>query len=269
MKIFIVGLGLIGASIAEGLKNNHQVYGHDLISNERAIEKGLIIDSNLNHLSSADLVILALYPKDNVTFFKTHKNLFKKGQIIMDVSGTKVMMIDQLEELLDEGFIYVSTHPMAGKEKKGIEYADKKIFNQANFIICETKFQTTEAIRVVSDLAFELGFKKVSILDRYAHDRLIGFTSQLPHALAVSLVNSDIYKETSSFIGDSYRDLTRIAMINETLWQELFFENKKVLIEEINRFETELDKIKRALVLEDCEALKELFILSTKKRSAF
>lgn len=269
MKIFVVGLGLIGASFAQGLSNKHDVYGFDLVSNQKALEKGYIKGNDLNEISTSDVVILSLYPKDNVLFLKQHIQLFTNKQLIMDVAGTKVEMIDEIESLLPAGYRYVSAHPMAGKEKKGIDYADWKLFNNANFIICETNFSSKNDVLIVRELAYELGFKKVSELDKYAHDRLIGFTSQLPHALAVALVNSDIYQDTSRFTGDSYRDLTRIAMINEHLWQELFFENKKVLVEEINRFESELDKLKQALISEDKEMLIELFIASTKKRSGF
>lgn len=270
MKVFVVGLGLIGASIASGLsKAGHIVYGTDLVSNYIALEKKYILGHDIKKLSESDVVILCLYPKDNVTFVKKHQELFREQQIIMDVSGTKVEMIAALEKEIPLGVYYVSTHPMAGKEKKGIEYSNSGLFIGANFIICETDKSTIESIETVILLAKDLGFKKITQIDKYAHDRLIGFTSQLPHALAVSLVNSDIYSDTSSFTGDSYRDLTRIAMINENLWQELFFENKAVLIEEIKRFEQELDKIKNALMSEDKETLTELFIASTKKRSKF
>lgn len=270
MKIFVVGLGLIGASIASGLTNaGHEVYGTDLRSNDIALERKYIKGYDMEELCQADLVILCLYPKDNVAFVLKNQGLFKKNQILMDVSGTKVEMITELEKIIPEGVLYVSTHPMAGKEKKGIDYANSQMFVGANFIICQTKTSTISSVDVVIGIAKDLGFKKITQIDKHAHDRLIGFTSQLPHALAVSLVNSDIYADTSSFTGDSYRDLTRIAMINEDLWQELFFENKVVLIEEISRFEQELDKIKEALISGDSQTLTQLFIASTKKRSQF
>ena len=151
-------------------------------------------------------------------------------------------------------------------EKKGIDYASKEVFKGANYLITLTennkrKYWTSRKI------IYELGFKNIKFVTPSYHDKMIGFTSQLPHAIAVALINSDEEgRETGKFIGDSYRDLTRIANINEDLWSELFFENKENLLESINNFLDELNKIKSALIDRDEKLLKELFIKSTKRR---
>ncbi|MDX9808156.1 MAG: prephenate dehydrogenase [Acholeplasma sp.] len=272
MKIFIAGLGLIGGSYAEGLtQNGYEVYGYNRTKESEliAIERSYIKDAGLKYLPLCEVVILGFYPQLNVTFLNEHKHLLKPGQIITDVAGTKVEMIPQIEAILPKGVSYVSHHPMAGRETRGIERADCNMFKGANFLITPSAHSTIESIEVIKQLGRDLAFKKITIIDPKRHDQLIGFTSQLPHAMAVALVNSDAYDETSSFTGDSFRDLTRIAMINEVLWTELFFENKTILIDEIEKFERELDKIKQALNDNDKVSLANLFIQSTKKRSGF
>lgn len=272
MKIFIAGLGLIGGSYAEGLTlKGHEVYGYNRTkaSENIAIDRGYIIAAGLEYLPLCEVVILGFYPQMNVDFLKEIKPLLRQGQIITDVAGTKVEMIPQIEALLPGNVSYVSHHPMAGRETRGIDKADYKMFRGANFLITPSAHSTDSTIEVIKQIGRDLEFRRITIIDPKRHDQLIGFTSQLPHAMAVALVNSDTYEETSSFTGDSFRDLTRIAMINEVLWTELFFENKSILIEEIQKFEAELDKIKKALNEEDKQSLAELFIQSTKKRSGF
>ena len=271
MKIFIAGLGLIGASYASGLSKHYQVYGYDQDEStcNIALEKGYVKAIGLNHLSMCDVVILAFYPTVNIEFLKAHKGLFKPGQILTDVAGTKTFMMKEIEALIGDSIDYCSHHPMAGKEKKGIQYSDDQIFIQANFIIVPSVKTKKASLAFLKEMGDLLGFKKQTQIDMEKHDKLIGFTSQLPHAIAVALVNADDLEETQSFTGDSYRDLTRIAMINEDLWTELFFENKSFLLEEIDKFEKQLDLIKDAIKQEDKDALKQLFIASTEKRGRF
>ncbi len=160
----------------------------------------------------------------------------------------------------------LSHHPMAGREKIGIEYADDKIFNGANFIITPLEETPQQAMDVLKEIAQDLNFGKITTVSLDKHDQMIGFTSQLTHAIAVSLVNSDYAEDTQRFIGDSYRDLTRIAMINEVLWSELFLENRETLLKHIENFESELNVLKLALKQGDRALLQELFIKSTNIR---
>ena len=156
---------------------------------------------------------------------------------------------------------------MAGREKRGIDFASSKVFKGANYIITPIERNKEENIKLIENLAYEIGFKRVRRITPEFHDEMIGFTSQLPHAMAVALINSDEEgRDTGSFIGDSYRELTRIANINEDLWSELFLGNKDHLLKAINRFELELDLIKKAIYDNDAETLKQYFIKSTKRR---
>lgn len=272
MKIFIAGLGLIGASYASGLSNKgYQVYGYDKDDEtcKIALEKKYVKGIGLNYMTDCEVVILAFYPQVNISFIKENQSLLRPNQVLTDVAGTKTYMMGEIEKIILPDIDYCSHHPMAGKEKKGIAHADPKIFEGANFIVVPSKQTKENSLKVLEELGKALGFKKQTIIDKEKHDKLIGFTSQLPHAMAVALVNADDLVETESFTGDSYRDLTRIAMINEDLWSELFFENRSFLLDEIEKFEKELDVIKNALKQNNVDKLKATFVRSTEKRSRF
>ena len=268
MKICIVGLGLIGGSYAMGLSlKGHEVYGIDKNDDtiQYAINKGFIkagTSTNYAILSEMDLIILAIYPQSILNFLSENNKYFNKNQVITDVCGIKTSFVSKASLLSGEA-VYLSHHPMAGKEKIGIEYSDSKIFNGANFLITPINNTPEFAIELLKGIGNDLEFGRITVITPERHDKMIGFTSQLTHAIAVSLVNSDHDEETKSFIGDSYRDLTRIAMINEKLWSELFLENKNELLAHIESFENELDILKNALKTNDKDKLNELFKNST------
>ncbi len=263
MNILIVGLGIIGGSYAKGLKEKgHYIYGVDKLDStiEYALKNNIIDEGSNNakdFIEYADLIILGIYPNNLIEFLKENKNLFKENQIITDVCGVKSHFLKEAYELAKPAK-YISHHPMAGREKVGIEFADNKIFEGANFLIINYNNQDYE-INLLKSLASDLKFGKISIISMEKHDKMIGYTSQLAHAIAVALVNSDTEDDTFSFIGDSYRDLTRIAKINKNLWSELFLSNKEYLIDEIDNFQNELNKIKECLIKEDDNILKEIF----------
>ena len=195
------------------------------------------------------------------------ENKFKKGSIITDAVGIKSYFLEEAMTIIDPEVEFVSGHPMAGREKKGYGYASKEVFKNANYILIEHPVNQKECISFMERFVGTLGFKSVKIMSPQAHDEIISFTSQLPHAIAVSLINSDNEKyETGKYIGDSYRDLTRIANINENLWSELFLRNSDYLLASIEAFEEQLDLIKVALKDNDERLLKDLFIKSSLRR---
>lgn len=273
MKVFIVGLGLMGSSYAEGLvKKGYQVYGydHDQDVFQRAIKYGLIDkESSLKNLNEMDLILLALYPEDNIRFVEKYHHMFHENQLITDISGTKVDVVKAIENILSDKIAYTSHHPMAGKETKGIESRDYKFFKGANFLIVHTNRTKPKDELILKKIAADLGFKHTLTVSPKEHDELIAFTSQLTHILAVGLVNSDSYEHTKYATGDSYRDLTRIAKINENLWSELFLENKVALIERIQAFEKSLDILKDLIVNDDQEGLKKALKKAKEKRESF
>ena len=271
MKILIVGLGLMGGSYAMGLSlKGHEIYACDINNEsiEYAKNNNLIIDGSNDaskYIPEMDMIIIGLYPNYIVDFLKKHKSLFKKGQIITDLCGIKTYFLEEAQKNSGDAE-YISHHPMAGREKSGVNYANIEMFKKANFLITPTKNNTTHAIEMMKALGLDLGFGRISVVTPEHHDEIIAYTSQLTHAIAVSLVNADTDVDSKNFIGDSYRDLTRIAKINEELWSELFFDNKEALLKKISDFEAELDDIKTALISGDKELLKKKFISSTKHR---
>ncbi len=270
VRYFIVGLGMIGASYAKKLaKAGYLVYGHDIDekTNKIALKKGYIKDYGLDFLPNSDVVILTLYPKANVEFVKKNINRFDSVKFVTDVAGIKEKNTDEIAFLLKDKTVYLSHHPMAGSEKSGIMAANENVFKNANFLIIGNK--ESQGIEYLLDLFRNLNFGRVSIIDQSTHDLMISFTSQLPHLIAVGLVNSDIYENTKDFSGDSFKDLTRIANINVELWSELFFSNKDYLLNDMKRFKVELEKLIAALEKNDEKELKKLLTTAKEKRNSY
>lgn len=277
MIITIVGLGVVGASYGLALKDkNIEVYGIDIdykvlkkAKNMNIIKDGFIYNSieSKDIISRSDILIISIYPRKIKEFIEVYKSYFSEELIITDVTGVKERLVSELELILPNHVDFIFAHPMAGREKKGIDYASADVFKEANFIITPTKKNKERNIEVVEDLAKQMGFLNINKVSPREHDYIISFTSQLPHVLAVSLINSDdLTFDTGSFIGDSYRELTRIANINEELWTELFLENKENLLRRIENFEKELLKIRQCLLKGDDETLKEIFREATRRR---
>lgn len=268
MNVLIVGLGLMGGAYAYKLKNKgYTVYATDINQGaiDYAIDNEYINGGDINpekFIKSSDVIILAIYPKLVLEFIDKYKHLFNEKQIITDICGVKSTFVyDAIKNSYPAK--YVSHHPMAGREKSGVNYSNEVSFGGANYIITVTDDSDKEAVEVLRKIGADLAFSRITVIDVKTHDEMIGFTSQLTHAIAVSLVNSDHNPNTKFFIGDSYRDLTRIAKINEELWSELFLENKENLLHHIESFENELDILKKALKNENKEELKEIFKHST------
>ncbi|MCI6276772.1 MAG: prephenate dehydrogenase [Clostridium sp.] len=274
MNIVIVGLGVIGGSYALALKDcgYTHVYGIDTnfetlktAENKGIIKKGFTHGEDI--LGQCDLVILSIYPDSVTKFLTENKPFFKAGAIITDATGVKGVIVSDIEKILRDDIEFVFGHPMAGREKKGIAFADSNVFKGANYIITPTDRTSSYAASIVENLALDMGFKRVTRVHPEEHDALIAFTSQLPHIIAVALINSDDKKyETGKFIGDSYRELTRISNINGSLWTELFLNNKENLLRSIENFETQLHLLKNGLIANDENLLMELFKESSTRR---
>lgn len=274
MKIAIVGLGVIGGSFAMALKKAgyDEVYGIDI--DESTITKaksiGIIKDGCTKGneiLKEADLVIISIYPKLIKKFILENKLNFKKGAVITDTTGIKGLFIKEILEILPNSVDFIFGHPMAGREKKGLDFASNEVFNGANYILINSEFNKVENIELLENIIYSIGFSKIRKVSADFHDEIISYTSQLPHALAVALINSDENnRATGDFIGDSYRELTRIANINDELWCELFIGNKKNLLKSIDDFTIELNKIKKSIESEDSNELIELFRQSSSRR---
>ncbi|MCY6485005.1 prephenate dehydrogenase [Clostridium aestuarii] len=274
MNITIVGLGLIGGSFAMALKelNPKNIYAVDI--DEAALckaENMKIIDKGYTNaeipLKCSDLVIICLYPKLVKKFIKDNIENFKHKAIITDVTGIKKVMIYEINETLRKDLDFVFGHPMAGREQKGLEYSSKQVFKGANYIITPTERNQEKNVKFIEDVVYGIGFKNITKITPEQHDKIIGFTSQLPHVIAVSLVNSDnLNLNTGKFTGDSYRELTRIAQINSQLWTELFMDNSENLVKEIEIFEKNINAVKNAIINQDNDLLMTLLEKASVKR---
>lgn len=272
----IVGLGLLGGTYAMCLKRlGCRVTAVDI--DEGAIrwakEHGVIDDGSTDApgamLAGAHVVVLGLYPGAMVEWVRAHVDLLATGTLVTDVCGVKAAVVGPVQALLPPEVEFIPCHPMAGREVGGVWNASPAMFQDANFLVTPTQANTKQAIEFAKQLGRALGFARISVLSCEEHDRMIGYVSQLTHAIAISLMNANANEHLVDYTGDSFRDLTRIANINETLWSELFFANRKALIEEIGQFERSLNDVKRALETGDSETLKRLMRQSAARRRLF
>ena len=254
MKVGIVGLGLIGASIALSLKDKVDLVvglDNDLEVLRIAKERKIIAYGGTDCqsvLSDVDIVILALYPKAIIKFIQDNQKCWNKNQLIIDVAGLKNEIVTTIQKELP-GVEFLGTHPMAGREVSGIKGAREELFLGSNFIITPTEKNTQESIVKVKELALLLGIKNIYEMTPVQHDQLIAYTSHLPHLMALALVSA--YEEGSEqIVGRSFLDAVRVADINENLWTELFLANKKSVVTELDKLIAELVDFKK-LIAED------------------
>ena len=276
-EILIVGLGLIGGSYAKRLTSiGYDVYAisrsHETI--EYAVKNGIIISGDTNvkkeFVSRFDLIVFGLYPHVLLEWLKEYKDYLKDGSILTDVTGVKGEIVYKVEDILkDRKAYFVGSHPMAGREVYGIKNAKEDLFIGSNFIITPTANSNPLAIQRIKALGEDLGFKNIAILSPKEHDEMIAYLSQLTHLIAVSLMTAQDKTHLEKYTGDSFRDLTRIANINEDMWSELFFLNKEELLKQTDLFIGELTKIKDLIQNDKIEELKEKMRLSTERRKHF
>ncbi len=276
LKILIVGLGLMGGSYAQGLsRRGFHVKAIDTNPDSIAfaeengyIEKGFCeIDENA--VGEADIIVFALYPHVFVKWIEDNQHLFKPGAVLTDVTGVKECVVYKIQEMLRPDVEFIAAHPMAGREVYGVRNADESIFRDANYIIVPTDRNTVNAIEVCKAIGQTLEFNRISSLPPRAHDEMIGFVSQLTHCIAICLMTCSKSEHLVDYTGDSFRDLTRIARINEDMWSELFELNKTALLAQMDKFRTEFNEFYRILESDDIEAMKEKMRQSTARRALF
>ena len=276
MNIGIIGLGLMGASFAKRLspQKDKTIYGIDQNKQtiQTALELNIIKEGSTDPgklIKKCNLFILALYPTMIKPWIVENQQYLESGTILMDISGVKTNIVEPVQAILREDLELISIHPMCGRESRGINFAQADIFDNANYIIVPTNKNTPKAIKAAKQLGKDLRVKNISILSCEEHDRMIGFLSQLTHVIAVSLMNTHDNSHLVEYTGDSFRDLTRIATINEDLWSELFLLNKDILLDEIDQFLDATKHFRDSLEKEDIDEMKRLFIQSTNRRKLF
>lgn len=275
-KILIIGLGVMGGSYARALTK--QGFSIRCITKDEAdiayaLKEKIIAEGSTevrkDWLSESDLIVFALYPLTFISWVEQYGHLLKRGVRITDVSGVKSGIITKIQDLLPEGVEFISAHPMAGRERSGVSFSDDSVFKGANYIVIPTEKNTEEAILLCEELGRLLGFSRITRLSAQKHDRMIAFLSQLTHCIAVCLMNCNDAPDMEKYTGDSFRDLTRIAKINENMWSELFLLNKDALLAEMDAFAKEFMELRRLLQNGDGEAMKEKMRASTAKRMKF
>ena len=275
-KILIVGLGLLGGSYARVLKRfgfHISAVSLEQSSIDYALKEGIIDEGSTEiHarlIGEADLVIFALYPHVFVEWIEQYQGLLKSGALVTDVTGVKRSIVYQIQAMLRPDVEFVAAHPMAGREVSGVENSTDRLFIGANYIVTPTDKNTPEAVQTCIELGRLLGFANVTTLSPEEHDEMIGFLSQLTHCIAITLMTCNDKENMEKFTGDSFRDLTRIARINDLMWSELFLANKDVLLEQMDLFIQKFDSLKTMLEDEDIDGMRAMMRHSTERRALF
>ena len=275
-RILIVGLGLIGGSYAIALRKAGCEVGAITRSRESldyAIENEIIDSGSTEvtgeYLSRFDTVVFCLYPHVLLDWIAKWQHLFAPGTLLTDVTGVKVPVVEPIQKMLRKDLEFVGAHPMAGRELSGVRNADPSVFIGANYLVTPTPANTEEALQKCEELGRMLGFGRISRMSPAEHDEMVGFLSQLTHCIAVSLMTCKENAHLSAYTGDSFRDLTRIARINESMWSELFLDNKKELLAQMDLFIRQFTRLRDAVDREDTETMKDMMRLSTERRKMF
>ena len=270
-----MGLGLLGGSYAKALKKQGflvEAVTRSQSTIDYALEQG-IIDGGAafpdpDIIGRADFVVLAMYPQTLLDWVKAHQRYFKPGALITDVTGVKTCVVEPVQQMLRPDVEFIAAHPMAGRETLGVRNADDSIFRGANYIVTPTEKNTPQAIEACEELGRVLGFARVSRLTPEKHDEMIGFVSQLTHAIAVALMTCNDIEGLEKYTGDSFRDLTRIAKINDEMWSELFLANREALLEQMDQFAAQFALMRQQLAEGDREGMRDVMRRSTVRRKA-
>ena len=275
-KILIIGLGLLGGSYAKVLKRfgfHISAITLEQSSVDYALKEGIIDEGttelDANMIGDADLVIFALYPHVFVEWIEKNQGLLKSGALITDVTGVKGSIVYKIQDMLRPDLEFIAAHPMAGREVSGVENSTDKMFVGANYIVTPTEKNTQGAIQTCLELGRLLGFSNVTTLSPEEHDEMIGFLSQLTHCIAITLMTCNDKEDMEKFTGDSFRDLTRIARINDIMWSELFVANKSALLEQMTLFIDKFNELKTMLETEDVDSMRAMMRHSTERRALF
>ena len=264
MNIGVVGLGLIGGSIAKSAKKNtkFKVYGYDIdpATVKKAITEGSI-DGELTEkrISICDYIFIPLYPEAVIKFVEKYASLFKDGATVIDCAGVKRSVCEKCFAIAENyNFSFVGGHPMAGTQFSGFENSKDTMFYNAPFVLTPKENEDILILANAREVIMQLGFGRVSVMTPQKHDKLIAFTSQLAHVVSNAFVKSPSALERKGISAGSYKDLTRVAYLNENMWTELFIDNKDNLIFELDNIIAELQKYSDALKCDDAQTLKQL-----------
>jgi prephenate dehydrogenase len=262
-NVIIVGLGLIGGSLAKAFRKYSDCRVTGIDHNPEVISAAvgcgaILCEAGPEDLANADLLFLCLYPQADIDFLLGHASSLRPGCVVTDVCGIKSYLSPRLAKIAAEhDLVYIGGHPMAGKEKGGFSNSDADLFAGASYLLVPCGAQRG-AVDLMTAVAVELGFGGTVVTTAEEHDREIAFTSQLPHVLACAYVKSPQCPGHTGFSAGSYRDVSRVASINETMWAELFLDNREALTEELDTLIGNLKEIRDATDARDEKALRSL-----------
>ena len=264
MNLGVVGLGLIGGSIAKSAKKNtnFKVFGYDIdpVTVKNAINENCI-DAELTEkmLQSCDYIFIPLYPEAVIEFVENNAANFKEGAVVIDCAGVKRNVCEKCFKIAEKNnFSFIGGHPMAGTQFSGFENSKDTMFYNAPFVLTPKENEDILTLANAREVIMQLGFGRVSVMTPQKHDKLIAFTSQLAHVVSNAFVKSPSAIERKGISAGSYKDLTRVAYLNENMWTELFLDNKDNLIFEIDNIISELQKYSDAMKNNDAQTLKQL-----------
>lgn len=264
MKVGIVGLGLIGGSLAKAYKESGQaeVYGWDTDADTMLLAKTVeAIDGTLDEtvLPDCDLLLLALYPGAAIEYLRAHAPEISKKTFVIDCCGVKQVVCDACFPIAEQyGFSFFGGHPMAGTQFSGFAKSRSSLFRGASMILVPPRFDDIAQLDQAKQLLAPVGFGRTVVTTADKHDEMIAFTSQMAHIVSNAFIKSPAARQHKGFSAGSYKDLTRVAWLNETMWTELFMDNRKKLIREIDILMHSLEEYREAMQQEDAPRLKEL-----------
>ncbi len=263
MNILVSGMGLIGGSFCKALKKytNHTVTGYDI---NKDIEKLALSEKSIDRIfngdySDFDIIIVCMYPEITEKYFCETIPQLNKNTLITDVCGIKGEMSERIHRLAKHYKIeYIPIHPMAGKEVGGYSNSTADLYIRANMVITPFSNSDKSKTAMLSELAENIGFRKIVVTTPQEHDEMIAYTSQLAHIVSSAYVKSPSLDKESGFSGGSFQDMTRIATMNENMWTSLFMQNRKNLEKELSVLIENLEKYRKALSENDSETMKKL-----------
>lgn len=272
MNIAVIGLGLIGGSMAKTLKKHtpHTILGIDMdpqvMLKARMLEA---IDADLTpeRLAICDLVFVATWPVAAVQYVKENAANFRKGATVIDLCGVKRAVCEPLFDIAKEnGFLFVGGHPMAGIEYYGFDHASASLFQNASMILTPPPGVSIQVLAELKHFFRQLGFARVVMTTPAEHDRVIGYTSQLAHVVSSAYVKSPEAMEHHGFSAGSFRDMTRVARLSPGMWTELFLLNREPLLRELDALIAHLNEYHDALERADGEGLRALLQAGTDRK---
>ena len=263
MKVGILGLGLIGGSMARAYaKTGHTVYAAEKNADMLAFAQlagavhGVLDESSIG---SCDLLLLAIYPEGSARWLEENAHLVSPNALVMDLCGIKEEICRRCFPLAEKyGFTFVGGHPMAGSHFSGFKYSRSNLFQGAPMVLVPPRFDDIMLLQRVKDALAPCNFGAFSVCTAQEHDRLIAFTSQMPHVLSNAYIKSPTALSHSGFSAGSYKDLTRVAWLNAPMWAELCMENRENMLYELDTYIRSLEAYRAALQAQDMAALTAL-----------